>query len=156
VFWPTHLAQKFCAWPCRKAKLSDYDKRVIAQFRALCQKYQLSMSAVLTYITGRNFHGQALRRFYRPPHAAGRSMTPATKDRYMMMIAKFTRDFLNGWYDILPLSRTCANKVFKQVGRRSAPRQRDCPRGLPHCTGGLFPGDCPRRWGQCPLWITTS
>ena len=151
----------YCSPQCGGARLTSEDTDTINAYRQLCKKYNLPPG-----ITWAQISGYSRRSFYWPTGRVRKIkkvtrgnegqglLSVQTKNRYMAMMAKFVREFKAGMYDIIPpkLNPKYPLQPKARVKRRLTPGRPVCPMNLVHCGGGLFPGDCPKHWRECPLW----
>jgi hypothetical protein len=168
-FWRAKWSDKrYCDPLCTGARLTDYDKKVLADYRALCTRYSLAAHKTFEQITGhpwRYFYYLTQRLEKRKKTAKNRRKdkytrgrySTATKDRYIAVIKRIVDDIHAGKYAVV-LDRISLNAVTRslmrknRLVRRLSPGRPECPMKLVHCAGGLYPGDCPRHWRECPLW----
>ena len=155
-FWRVKWTDKrHCNPLCTGARLTDYDKKVLSDYRAMCTRHHLSVPMTWQQLTGK-----PSRHFYylteRLNCGWGRFST-ATKNRYIAVIKRIVDDFNAGMYEVT-LDRVTVDVLRKKpmlmnrLERRLSPGRPECPMKLSHCAGGLYPGDCPRHWRECPLW----
>lgn len=155
------IRQIYCSPQCGGARLTSQDTDTINAFRHLCERYNLSAPRTWAAISG-----YLPRSFYWPTSRVRKGgntrgnyrqglLSPQTKNRYMAMMAKFVKEFKEGKYDLIPPDEKYKNFNYKpraKIKRRLTPGRPECPMKLHHCAGGLFPGDCPKHWRECPLW----
>ena len=151
--------KRLCNPACGGARLTDYDKKVLSDYRSLCQRYHLSAHKTFQQLTGhpwRYFYYLTGRLDKRKSGVEGRYST-ATKNRYIAVIKRIVDDIQAGKYEVTldrisldPQTHTLQPR--NRLERRLSPGRPECPMKLVHCAGGLYPGDCPRHWRECPLW----
>ncbi len=129
---------------CHIVPLSDYDKKVLSDFRAVCARYGLKHTRIYQQLIGRKhlFFWQL---------AAGRHMASGTKDRFVLILRRFIDDIQKGLYDFQVTPKLWAFRYTVALVRRMEPRPSECPQKVPGCGGAFYKGDCPRNWKACEL-----
>lgn len=148
--------QRFCKKKeCHKYKFSVFDRQVISEYKELCKKYRIS--AQYTFRTF--FLKPRLDRIDWKEFLYFRKHSEAYRDRRVRMLQKFIKDFKAGYYELDPLrphggrDKIRAHWGLRYVAKKKmSPGRPECPMKLQHCEGGLYPGDCKRRWRECALF----
>src|SRR5262245_8036135 len=140
--------QRFCSKSCQHVKSTPYVLRVVREYRNFCQKYSLAFYATLREITGIRWITLGdLEKTYKDSNA--------WKMRQCVKLERFIVDFRAGFYDLREngwyMTTPGGYRGFYRAVRRKEPKQKECPKKLSHCHGGLYPGDCPRNWDECEL-----
>lgn len=139
---------------CRRYTFSPFDEKVISEYRELCKKYHISVQHTFrTLFLVKNTQSEWHLFAYE------RKTSEAYRDRCIKMLQKFIKEFKAGYYELSPLRpHGRMDKLRAYWGLRYAaikkmsPGRPECPMKLPHCEGGLYPGDCKRHWRECALF----